>query len=240
MVKIAICDDMENDREKVAKYVKAYFEKNPYNFQIFEFDKGSKLVADYIDEYMQYDLIFLDIFINDEHGMDIAKAIRKYSSDVKIIFMSTSSEFALESYDVFAYSYLLKPVHEPKITMLMDKYIKESQESQRKLTVTLKGKILNICYADIVYIESKNTAIIIHKKNGEDIKIYDKLCNVERKLNNKRFLRCHQSYIINMDYVNCVDTEFKTITDDRVLIRKRSLREIKDKYYKYTIEKIEC
>lgn len=240
MVKIAICDDMENDRGRIAKCIQNYFEQNPYNYQIFEFDKGSKLVADYMDEYMQYDLIFLDIFIDDEHGIDIAKAIRKYSNDVKIIFMSTSSEFALESYDVFAYSYLLKPVHEPKIVMLMDKFLKDSQELQKKLTVTFKGKILNISYSDIVYIESKNTAIIIHKKNGEAIKIYDKLCNIEQKLNNKRFLRCHQSYIINMDYVNCVDTEFKTVTEDRVLIRKRSLREIKDKYYKYTIEKIEC
>lgn len=240
MVKIAICDDMENDRGRIINCIQTYFEQNPYNYQIFEFDKGSKLVADYMDEYMQYDLIFLDIFIDDEHGIDIAKAIRNYSNDVKIIFMSTSSEFALESYDVFAYSYLLKPVHEPKIVMLMDKFLKESQELQKKLTVTFKGKILNICYSDIVYIESKNTAIIIHKKNGEDIKIYDKLCNIEKKLNNKRFLRCHQSYIINMDYVNCVDTEFKTVTEESVLIRKRSLREIKDKYYRYTIEKIEC
>lgn len=239
MVKIAICDDMERDRGRIIDHIQKYFQKNPYNFQIFEFYKGHQIIADYMDEYMQYDLIFLDIFMKDDNGIDVAKTIRKYSNDVKIIFMSTSSEFALESYDVFAYSYILKPVDEAKVEFLMDKYMRESQETQKKLTVTIKGKITSIAYADIVYIESKNTAIIIHKKNEETIKIYDKLSNIEKKLNNRRFLRCHQSYIINMDYVNCVDTEFKTITNDKVLIRKRSLKEIKDKYYKYTIEKIE-
>lgn len=240
MVKIAVCDDMEVDRDRIIRHIEAYFKENPYNYQIFEFDKGSKLVADYMDEYMQYDLIFLDIFIKDDNGIDIAKAIRKYSNDVKIIFMSTSREFALESYDVFAYSYLLKPVEQSKVVFLMDKYLNETNESRKCLTVTLRGKIINVNYSDIVYIESKNTAVIIHKKNGENIKIYDKLCNIEHRLNNRRFLRCHQSYIINMDYVNCVDTEFETVTNDKVLIRKRGLKEIKDKYYKYTMERIEC
>ena len=94
-------------------------------------------------------------------------------------------------------------------------------------------------YADIVYLESKNTAVIIHTLDKERYKIYDKLDNIELRLENRRFLRCHQSYIVNMDHVSSVDTEFRTKTDDRVLIRKRSLREIREKYYEYILDKME-
>ena len=171
--------------------------------------------------------------------MQISKKIRQYSENVKIIFMSTSPEFALESYDVFAFGYLLKPLDHEKLRTLLDKYIKEVEANEKSLTINIKGRIHNIRYADIVYLESKNTAVIIHTLDKERYKIYDKLDNIELRLENRRFLRCHQSYIVNMDHVSSVDTEFRTKTDDRVLIRKRSLREIREKYYKYILDKME-
>jgi len=239
MINIAVCDDKKEDRETIKKYIYSYFDKNPHNYKITEFEKGEDLVAEFIDGFVSFDLIFLDIFMDGENGITTAKNIRIYSRKVKIIFMSTSSEFALESYDVFAYGYLLKPVAHDKMIILTDKYLEEAEENEKRLTLNIKGKINNIRYSDIVYIESKNTAIIIYTANEECYKIYDKLNNIENRLDNKRFLRCHQSYIINMDYVSSVDTEFKTKMDDSVLIRKRSLKEIKDKYYKYVIEKME-
>lgn len=239
MINIAVCDDRIEDRETIKRYMYSYFDKNPHNYRIMEFEKGEDLLDEYIDEFGCFDVIFLDIFLSGENGIIIAKNIRMYSQKVKIIFMSNSSEFALESYDVFAYGYLLKPVECQKIMMLMDKYLIDSEENEKRLMLNIKGKINNIRYADIVYIESKNTAITVYTSNNQEYKIYDRLDNIEKRLDNRRFLRCHQSYIINMDYVSCVDTEFKTKTNHRILIRKRSLREIKDKYYKYVIEKID-
>lgn len=239
MINIAVCDDRPEDRESIKKYIAGYFDSNPHNYKTSEFEKGEDLLAEYIDEYRFFDIIFMDIFMSGENGIQTSKKIRQYCQRVKIIFMSTSREFALESYDVFAYGYLLKPLEHEKLKVLLDKYIKEVEANEKSLAIYTKGNINNIRYADIVYIESKNTAVIIHTADKEKYKIYDKLDNIELRLENRRFLRCHQSYIINMDYVISVDKEFKTKTDERVLIRKRSLREIKEKYYKYIIDKME-
>ena len=239
MINIAICDDSAKDRENIRRYVSGYFESNPHNYQASEFEKGEDLLAEYMDELRVFDIIFMDIFMSGENGMQISKKIRQYSENVKIIFMSTSPEFALESYDVFAFGYLLKPLDHEKLRTLLDKYIKEVEANEKSLTINIKGRIHNIRYADIVYLESKNTAVIIHTLDKERYKIYDKLDNIEMRLENRRFLRCHQSYIVNMDHVSSVDTEFRTKTDDRVLIRKRSLREIREKYYKYILDKME-
>ena len=239
MINIAICDDSAKDRENIRRYVSGYFESNPHNYQASEFEKGEDLLAEYMDELRVFDIIFMDIFMSGENGMQISKKIRQYSENVKIIFMSTSPEFALESYDVFAFGYLLKPLDHEKLRTLLDKYIKEVEANEKSLTINIKGRIHNIRYADIVYMESKTTAVIIHALHKERYKIYDKLDNIELRLENRRFLRCHQSYIVNMDHVSSVDTEFRTKTDDRVLIRKRSLREIREKYYKYILDKME-
>ena len=239
MINIAICDDSAKDRENIRRYVSGYFESNPHNYQASEFEKGEDLLAEYMDELRVFDIIFMDIFMSGENGMQISKKIRQYSENVKIIFMSTSPEFALESYDVFAFGYLLKPLDHEKLRTLLDKYIKEVEANEKSLTINIKGRIHNIRYADLVYLESNNTAVIIHTLDKERYKIYDKLDNIELRLENRRFLRCHQSYIVNMDHVSSVDTEFRTKTDDRVLIRKRSLREIREKYYKYILDKME-
>lgn len=238
MINIAICDDKPEDRQAIKTYIGNYFDKNSYNYTITEFEKGENLAVEYMDEFAYFDIIFMDIFMSGANGITTAKNIRQYSQKVKIIFMSTSSEFALESYDVFAYGYLIKPVDFDKLRILIDKYIEEEESDKKQLTLNIKGRIINIRYADLVYIESRNTAVTIYTADSSSYRIYDKLSNLEKLLINQRFLRCHQSYIINMDYVSSVDTEFKTTTQERVPIRKRSIKEIKDKYYKYILEKI--
>ena len=175
MINIAICDDSAKDRENIRRYVSGYFESNPHNYQASEFEKGEDLLAEYMDELRVFDIIFMDIFMSGENGMQISKKIRQYSENVKIIFMSTSPEFALESYDVFAFGYLLKPLDHEKLRTLLDKYIKEVEANEKSLTINIKGRIHNIRYADIVYLESKNTAVIIHTLDKERYKIYDKL-----------------------------------------------------------------
>ena len=93
-----------------------------------------------------------------------------------------------------------------------------------------------IRFREIIYIESMDKVVMFHTVRGEDIKVYDKLSNIEKKLEReKRFLRCHQSFIINMDYVGCMfENEFITITNNYIPIRRRERKQIKERYYEYT------
>lgn len=90
-----------------------------------------------------------------------------------------------------------------------------------------------IPYNEIVYIESNNSKCILHRNNGEKYNIYKKLNEIESELNDSRFLRSHQSYLVNMDYIIEAGNQFQLSTGDVILIRQRHVKEIRNQYLKY-------
>ena len=93
---------------------------------------------------------------------------------------------------------------------------------------------MKLSFNEISFIESQNTTIRIHMNNYEVLKTYGKLDDIEKQISNSRFLRCHKSFLINMDYVKSVDSfKFITIFGDTVAIKQREASKIKKKYYEY-------
>ena len=113
MINIAICDDSAKDRENIRRYVSGYFESNPHNYQASEFEKGEDLLAEYMDELRVFDIIFMDIFMSGENGMQISKKIRQYSENVKIIprfYVSTSKSIIKALINMRSFEIQLSPI----------------------------------------------------------------------------------------------------------------------------------
>jgi DNA-binding LytR/AlgR family response regulator len=79
-------------------------------------------------------------------------------------------------------------------------------------------------------VESRNNVCILHCSNGREYTIYKKLSEIETQLGDSRFLRCHQSYLVNMSYIAKADKQFELTTGDVVLIRQRNQKEIRSIY----------
>ena len=88
---------------------------------------------------------------------------------------------------------------------------------------------------DIVYIESNKHNVILHLADGSEIVTVDKLVELEKRINEKRFLHCHQSYLVNMDYVMDVQNDFIMKDESIVPIRVRGRKEMLDLYYNYFV-----
>lgn len=99
--------------------------------------------------------------------------------------------------------------------------------------IKYRNKFINVPYYEIVYIESMNSKCIMHCINKKEYTIYKKLNEIENELKSKKFLRCHQSYLINMDYVRQADKQFIMSNGDLVSIRQRSLKSLKQVYLNY-------
>ncbi|MBE6851207.1 MAG: response regulator transcription factor [Ruminococcus sp.] len=229
-MRIAICDDSMMDREMIKDFLHRYLQENSIPNTMTEYESGMNLVYD-IEEDAYYDLIFLDILMTGPHGMDIARKLRRVGYSGKIVFLTSTAEFAVDSYEVEASGYLLKPHNYEKLHALLDRLIDRTSIGQYH--VSFRNKIVSIPFSDVVYVESRNNICIMHRKDGTEYTIYKKLCEIEKQLNDSRFLRCHQSYIVNMSFIVKADKQFELTTGDVVLIRQRSLKEIRKAYTDY-------
>ena len=223
MRKIAICDDSKLDRQLLKVVIQIYFENNEEEFKIFEYELGDNLLDD-----IEVELLFLDIIMN---GMKIARKLRDIQFKAPIIFLTAHADYAVESYEVYVAGYLLKPYDTNKLTLLLDEVLQRSV--QKRIAVKVKKQHRYLEINDIMYAESDKHVLNIHLKDSRVIQTTEKLSELEKTINSKRFIRCYQSYLVNMDYIKDAKTDFILSNDIRIPIRVRGRKEIIERYHKY-------
>lgn len=229
-MKIAICDDNSLERELLLTLLQKYASSASIQCEFNLYSDGMALYYD-VEDGEYYDLVFLDLFLGEYFGIDIAKKLRDIHFDGKIIFCTVSSDYAVEGYAVSAAGYMLKPYDISDVKRIMDRIIPDYHKEYYR--VKQKSKIICIPIDKIIYIESNNTKCIIHRTQNKDYVVYKTLGEIENELSDKRFLRCHQSYLVNMNYIEEVNDVFVLTTGDEVLIRKREKKEMREAYLDY-------
>lgn len=238
MIKIAICDDSYIDAEIMKAFLEDYYAKKNSFCEIMIYSSGEELIETYQSDGNKFHLLFLDIYMKQLNGIETATIIRKFDEHVKIVFCTVSLEHAVDSYDVFAYGYLLKPFDVTKLRALLDKFTKTilgKEVSHIRIKSEYADRL--VALSDIVYFESNDKLLYIHKKNRDIVKTYAKLSHMEEQLSGKNFLRCHQSFIVNLNHVTGIeDSDFITILREKVPIRKKDLNRFRNIYEKFQLE----
>ena len=120
MLRIALCDDEENQLNQAAAMLNAYLISRPdLSGQVELFHGGSSLLAR-MEEVGGFDLYVLDILMPELSGIDTGRRLRALGDGGDIIYLTSSNDFAADSYDVHAFFYLLKPVNEGKLFQVLD------------------------------------------------------------------------------------------------------------------------
>lgn len=232
---IAICDYNNEERKKLMNLLNTYFGNTSIICDYALYCNETNLLND-IKSGIKFDIVFLEIKLPVEpKGIVFAKTLRSINYTGKIIFNSSSNSYAAESYEVCASGYIVKPVSILKIRNCMDRYINEFKTEY--YIIKQKKNDVYIPINDIMYLESENTKCFINCCDGRQYTIYKQLRQIEEELNNSRFLRCHQSYIVNMNYIAEVDDMFILKNGAEILIRQREKSLIKKRYYSYKIDK---
>ena len=108
MLRIGVCDDDKEFRQRLVQMIRIWSDHSGIPTELYPFDNGDELIAK--NAAFRMDIILLDIVMPLLNGMDTARELRAQDTAVKIIFLTSSPEFALESYEVRAQDYLLKPI----------------------------------------------------------------------------------------------------------------------------------
>lgn len=228
---IAICDDSNVDLKLSRILIVEYFKKHKKKCSVITYETGSKLLSDY-ENGTVFDIVLMDIYVGNELGIDVARKLREMGYDNLLIFSTITSEYAIESYSVKANGYILKPYSADRLESVLDRVLEQYVTDY--VRVKVRNSYVNIMYSDIIYIESCNNRCILHTTD-EEYSLYMRLDEIENQAlcNESRFLRCHRSYIVNMDHVVAVDEQFRLDNGDSVLIRSRSKAQIKKCYFYY-------
>ena len=233
-MRIAICEDNEIHRDILEHLLNRYFSERPIHFELVPYQYGMNFLYD-MEEGAYFDIAFLDIYMEDTMGNQIAHKLRAMGYQGKIVFLTASSDFAIESYDVDASGYLLKPLDYGKLEMVMDRITRDispnSYQIRQRSTVTKLG------YHEILYIESSNSKCILHTESGGAYTVYKTLNTIEKELGDRRFLRCHQSFLVNMDHIKQIGKQFLLSNGDYVPIRQRGVKAVRQAYIDYIASK---
>ncbi|MFR2406594.1 MAG: LytR/AlgR family response regulator transcription factor, partial [Eubacterium callanderi] len=197
-MKILLCEDNPADLEKAREQIEAAAETYPEE-SMLEICQTAEACRAYLKSEVP-DLVFMDIFMAETSGVDLAREIRSLSTDAKIVFLTSSNEFAAESYEVGAMDYILKPPTQSQVKKVFENYMK-TQKSQRRYILVKRGRDeVRIEEAGILYVRTIGNETSIHTKTGV-IRAYYPLREIEKQLDVSRFLKVRKGLITSMDYI---------------------------------------
>ena len=237
MLKIAVCDDSRELLEKVEKYLHEYENVRNTPVTVHTYTNAVDLLDGL--KKTDYDILILDIIMPGFTGMQAAHEIRKFNEEIKIIFLTSSKEFAIESYSVGAYYYLLKPVLNEKLFSVLDKVVSEITSKQESCVIYTHMGIVNIPFAKIECLEVYNKHLVFHLSDGSTKETRGALTDYENVfLEKKEFLKIHRSYILNMDYIHSIEAgEIATYSGKRFPVSRLLAKDIKEHYMNYMFTK---
>ena len=231
---MAVCEDNEIQQDIMKHMLNRYASERSFPFEIVPYRFGKNFLCD-MEEGAYYDVSFLDIYMGDIMGNEIARRLRDGGYQGEIVFFTASPDFAIESYDVDASGYLLKPLDYGKLTMVMDRITRNLAPSTYQ--IRKRTTVTKVVYHEILYVESSNSKCMLHTQSGETYTIYKTLNTIEKELGDRRFLRCHQSFLVNMDHIRQIDKQFLLSNGDIVPIRQRGVKPVRQAYIDYIASK---
>ncbi len=231
MFRIAICDDEATSLLIIKSLTEQVMVQEKISFEIQTFDDMLKMTEILTRPGRPFDVLLCDILASGMNGIEAAHKLRDLGEQLDIIFISSTAEYALDGYKVQALRYLKKPI-EPD--MLREALLLAYRKNQYKegLSVTCEGKLYNIDFKDVIYMESQARDVDITIADGRKLTTHMKISDMEKLLPENQYFRCHRSYIVNLDQVENIERYQATMKNGELIpISQQLYSEMKNRMY---------
>lgn len=196
MAKIAIVDDDNGAVENLTSLLLRYTGETGIVFEIKAFSDGESFLA---EPSTDYDLLFLDIQLPHQSGLEVAGELRKKNPSLPIIFETEFGQYALFGYKVNALDYFVKPVSYYELKMRLMLFSFNTKNVPSPILVHVKGGIQTIFECDLLYVEQVGHTQIFHTEKGEfETTKRRSLSKLEKSLSSQGFARCNSSFLLNL------------------------------------------
>lgn len=234
VLEIAVCEDIMAESRVIVEYAELFFRKRRRETRVDAYGDMDSLLA----SGKEYGLYLLDVMLPGTSGIQGAEILRQRSGDPVIVFITSSLESAVDGYRVNAAGFLLKPVTRELFDETMQRVTEQRLNLEKAvLSVVCNRTPVELALDQLVFFESRLHRVYANLAGGEIISIGQKLSWVQEKLEYCRgFLRCHQSYLVNLDYVrNLEDSCFVMDNGRMVPVSRNFYKESKQAYYRYRL-----
>lgn len=212
MLKIGICDDQIECAEVLRTLLNEYLKKRQMEARIIVFPSAENLLK---SNWQKFHILFLDVVMGQQDGIQAAVQIRRKNPDVSIIFVSAFLDYATMGYQVKASAYLLKNNLAATLSSAMDAVLAERKLAQDTIEISANGCTIPLHTHEISYIESYGRGVVFHAQC--DYHTYMRFSDIEDMLCGKGFLRIHRCYIVNLGH--CVTLKnYQAILDTGVTL----------------------
>lgn len=239
LLTIAICDGNSRD----AGILEEYIRRSLPDAEITKLTRSQQLLKRMTENPDQFQLIFMETEFEGDNGLWVAQKIRKLNKKVGIIFVTESEKYYRQAFDVFALQYLLKPLVYEKVEKIFRFLDTNAQRycdtliEERSVCFRYRSQFYTIRHSDIQYISSSLHTVNFHMDDGGVIRCRGKLSDFEDQLKGSSFLRCHQSFFVNMSKTIGMKADGFIMKDIVVPISRTYLKETQKQYHNYLNEK---
>ena len=199
-MRTAIIEDTADNAKVLLNHLQQYEKETGISIHTTSFQNGMDFISDY---HPVWDLILLDIEMPLMNGIETARKIRQLDPDVLIIFVTCMAQYAIEGYSVRALDYILKPVHYYSFASKMDQVMEIlATRQKKKLIIHARNERIRLPLEQLLYVEVQNHTLCYHTKQKL---LYatgnQSLSRLAEELADCGFARCHQAYLVNLQYV---------------------------------------
>lgn len=234
-LRIAVVEDESKQYEYVKKLLTQWSEQRGESIAVTHIASAEEFLMKY-NQPDTFDVLFLDVYMKQMNGMELAKEIRKYEREVQIVFLTGVSDYVFEGYEIGAVRYLLKPIQQEKLTETMAVVLEKlKQKSDDYISLKYQGEIIRLLRSDIFYVEVYGHYLrMVTKTDTYEWK--DSLQSMRSKLDTRRFMEANRSTIVNIEYVSKITREECLLEDGTCIhVSKGAYKGLNEAFMKFYV-----
>lgn len=227
MLHIVVCDDEAAFAASLAQRIEALSDFSARSMRVRCLTDPAALAEE------PCNLLFLDIDLGRENGIEVARRLRRTRPDTVLIFVTNYKEYAPEGYEVNAFRYLAKGELDSKLAAYFEDALAVCCARRRTVELICGGEPVAVPLPSLVYIESRGRDRYLHLQGGPRAQLvtHTTLAQLETMLAEEGFLRLHKSYLVNMAFLDTLQSTGARLTDGTALpVSARSYRTSKQRF----------
>lgn len=235
-LQIAICDDLEEERVILSRLLRNYARRQGLSLQVHFFVSGEELLQS-VRRANACQVLFLDIYMPGISGVETARRLRAAGYGASIVFATTSTDHGVDSFEVRASDYLVKPFRQEEVDRALDWCLEHMPEPLRSLSVYAEGETQEFPLASVLYIEVLGHQSHIHTLR-QTVVVRKSLDDLERAVDSPDFFRCHRSFLVNLNHAERIESSDFLMSDGaRIPISSANLPRARDTFLDWVYRK---
>lgn len=232
MLNIIVFEDNEHEFQVLHKCLVEFFSRKSIEYKI---DFRNTFPSD-ISDMLYYDIMFIDIELNEQSGIEFGYKLRQKYPDILIIITSSHPQYLIDGYKIDAKRYILKPIDKQLFDIEMEDVLSSSFFKQHFGFYDSNIAPYKIHYSEIMYVEFLDRKTHVHLLNGNILICTYTLKQWSTILNNKGFAQSHKSFIVNLYHISGFASDDKEIilsNDEKIPLSRHFKKVFQEDYYSH-------